>query len=117
MATNVAFDAMRRPEISDMTCSDIPDTAGRKTSRKRTQAIAKRYTFHANAITRRKAIAKRYTFQANAINYLFYRYFSLEHFFSNFSTSNFFSSDFLVSGKVIETFDITSNTILFLSEV
>ena len=29
---------------------DIPDNAGRKTRRRRTQAIAKRYVFHANAI-------------------------------------------------------------------
>ena len=30
--------------------SEFPDTAGRKTRRKRTQAIAKRYASHANAI-------------------------------------------------------------------
>ena len=29
---------------------DIPDSAGRKTRRRRTQAIAKRYAFHINAI-------------------------------------------------------------------
>ena len=29
---------------------DIPDNAGSKTTRRRTQAIAKRYAFHANAI-------------------------------------------------------------------
>ena len=29
---------------------DIPDNTGRKTTRRRTQAIAKRYAFHANAI-------------------------------------------------------------------
>ena len=34
-----------------MAGSDIPDTADRKTRRrKRTQAIAKRYAFHANAV-------------------------------------------------------------------
>ena len=42
---------MIRSENPDMAGSDIPDTAGRKTRRrKRTQAIAKRYAFHANAI-------------------------------------------------------------------
>ena len=42
---------MTRPEITDIAGSDIPDTAGRKTKRRRrTQAIAKRYAFHANAI-------------------------------------------------------------------
>ena len=35
---------------------DIPDKAGRKTRRRRTQAIAKRYAFHANAITLSKII-------------------------------------------------------------
>ena len=30
--------------------SKVPDTAGRKTRRRSTQAIAKRYAFHANAI-------------------------------------------------------------------
>ena len=29
--------------------SEVPDMAGRKTRRRRTQAIAKRYAFHANA--------------------------------------------------------------------
>ena len=29
---------------------DIPDKTGRKTRRRRTQAITKRYAFHANAI-------------------------------------------------------------------
>ena len=42
---------MVRPKIPDMAGSDIPDTAGRKTTRRRTQAIAKRYAFHANAIS------------------------------------------------------------------
>ena len=32
---------------------DIPDSAGRKTRRRRTQAIAKRYAFHANTINTR----------------------------------------------------------------
>ena len=31
---------------------DIPDKTGRKTTRRRTQAIANRYAFHANAIKR-----------------------------------------------------------------
>ena len=30
--------------------SEVTDTAGRKTRRRRTQAIAKRYAFHANAM-------------------------------------------------------------------
>ena len=30
--------------------SEVPDTAGRNTRRRRTQVIAKRYAFHANAI-------------------------------------------------------------------
>ena len=43
---------MVRPKIPDMAGSDIPDTAGRKTGRRRrTQAIAKRYAFHTNAIS------------------------------------------------------------------
>ena len=42
---------MVRPKIPDMAGSDIPDTAGRKTTRRRTQAIAKRYAFHANVIS------------------------------------------------------------------
>ena len=33
-----------------MAGSDIPNTAGGKTTRRRTQAIAKRYAFHANAL-------------------------------------------------------------------
>ena len=40
---------MTIPEIPDMPGSDIPETAGRKTTTRRTQAIAKRYEFHANA--------------------------------------------------------------------
>ena len=40
---------MTRPEIPDMAGSDIPDTASRKTRRRRTKAIAKRYVFHVNA--------------------------------------------------------------------
>ena len=48
--TNVTFHVMTRPEITDIAGSDIPDTAGRKTKRRRTQAIAKGYAFHANAI-------------------------------------------------------------------
>ena len=46
----MAFHAMTRPEIMDMAGSDIPDTAGRKRKRRRTQAIAKCYVFHAKAI-------------------------------------------------------------------
>ena len=49
--TNVAFYVMTRSEILDMAGSNIPDMAGRKTRRRRTQAsIAKRYAFHANTI-------------------------------------------------------------------
>ena len=40
---------MTRSKIPDLAGSNIPDKAGRKT--KRTQATAKRYAFHANAIT------------------------------------------------------------------
>ena len=47
--TNVTFHVMTRPEMPDRAGSDIPDTAGRKT--RRTQAVAKRYAFHANAIS------------------------------------------------------------------
>ena len=39
--------------------SEVPDTAGRKTirrKRRRTLAIAKRYAFHADAITQRENI-------------------------------------------------------------
>ena len=43
------FDVMTRSEITSMVGSDIRDTAGRKTSRRR-QAIAKRYAFNANAM-------------------------------------------------------------------
>ena len=49
---NVAFHVMTSSEILDMAGSNIPDTVGRKTRRRRrTQAIAKRCAFHANAIT------------------------------------------------------------------
>ena len=43
---------MTGSKISDTAGSDIPDTAGRKTRRRRrrTQAIAKPYRFHANAL-------------------------------------------------------------------
>ena len=41
---------MTRSKIPDIAGSDIPETAGRKTRIRRTQAIAKRYVFHANAI-------------------------------------------------------------------
>ena len=39
---------------------DIPDKTGRKTrkGRRRTQAIAKRYAFHANAIKKKKEFKK-----------------------------------------------------------
>ena len=40
---------MTRSKIPDMTGSNFPDPADRKT-RRRTQAIAKRYAFHANTI-------------------------------------------------------------------
>ena len=50
VTTNVVFQVMTRSEIPDMAGSVIPDTAGRKTPRRRTQAIAKCYAFHANAI-------------------------------------------------------------------
>ena len=48
------FYVMARSKIPDMAGCDIPDTAGRKTrrrrrTRRRAQAIAKRYAFHANA--------------------------------------------------------------------
>ena len=51
----MAFHDVTRFEIPDMAGSDIPDTTGRKTrrrkkKRRRTQTIAKRYAFHANAI-------------------------------------------------------------------
>ena len=46
----MAFHVMTRSKIPDVTGSDIPATAGRKTRIRRTQAIAKRYAFHANAI-------------------------------------------------------------------
>ena len=46
--TNVAFHVMKRSEILNMTGSDIPNTAGRVTQRRRTQATAKRFAFHAN---------------------------------------------------------------------
>ena len=42
---------MIRPEISEIAGSDIPNTAGRKTRRRRrTQAIAKRYASCAKAV-------------------------------------------------------------------
>ena len=44
---------MLKSEIIDMVGSDIPDTAGRKMRRRRTQAIAKRYVVHANAVRKR----------------------------------------------------------------
>ena len=37
---------------------DIPDKAGRKTRRRRTQTIALRYAFHANAIRENNASQK-----------------------------------------------------------
>ena len=45
--------------------SEVPDMAGRKTRRRRSrsQAIAKRYAFHVNAIT--QVITKRFAFYAN----------------------------------------------------
>ena len=43
---------MTRFEILDVAGSDIPDMAGRKTTRRRgTQAIAKRYAFHTNTMS------------------------------------------------------------------
>ena len=42
---------MTRSKIPDLAGSNIPDKAGRKTRRRRTQATAKRYVFHANAVT------------------------------------------------------------------
>ena len=39
--------------------SKVPDTAGRKTRRRRIQAIAKRYAFHANSISRRVVVVGR----------------------------------------------------------
>ena len=45
---------MLKSEIIDVVGSDIPDTAGRKMRRRRrTQAIAKRYVVHANAVRKR----------------------------------------------------------------
>ena len=41
---------MIRPEIPEIAGSDIPNTAGRKTRRRRTQAIAKRYASCAKAV-------------------------------------------------------------------
>ena len=41
---------MIRPEIPEIAGSDIPNTAGRKTRRRRTQAIAKRYVSCAKAV-------------------------------------------------------------------
>ena len=46
----MAFHHMTRSKIPDIAGSDIPETAGRETRIRRTQAIAKRYVFHANAI-------------------------------------------------------------------
>ena len=47
----MAFHALIRPEIADITGSDIPDAASRITKRRRrTQAMAKRYAFHADGI-------------------------------------------------------------------
>ena len=40
-----------RPEIPEIADCDIPDTAGRKTRRRRTQAIARRYASCANAVS------------------------------------------------------------------
>ena len=51
---------------------DILDSTGRKTTRRRTQATAKGYAFHANAKRTRLAIAKRYAFHANAISKVCY---------------------------------------------
>ena len=47
--------------------SEVPDTAGRKTRRRRTHAIAKRYALYANATRRTQAIATCYSFHANVI--------------------------------------------------
>ena len=49
VTTNMTFQVMTRPEISDMAGFDILGTTGRVT-RRRTRAIAKRFGFHANAI-------------------------------------------------------------------
>ena len=50
---------MRWSEILDMAGSNIPDTAGRKTTTtRRIQATAKRYAFHANATHAGKAFFK-----------------------------------------------------------
>ena len=46
---NIAFHVRTRYEISDMAGSDIPDKVGRVT--RRIQAVAKRFTFHTNAIS------------------------------------------------------------------
>ena len=40
---------MTRSEIPDMAGSDIPNMAGRKTRRKRRQAVTKCYRFHGHA--------------------------------------------------------------------
>ena len=76
------MDTLKKAELTALMCyierclksripiynSEVPDTAGKKTTRRRTQAIGKRFAFHANTKRRRQAIAKRYAFQANAIN-------------------------------------------------
>ena len=49
--TNAAFHVMTRSEIPDIADSNIPDMADRKTRRRGTHAIAKRFAFLANAIT------------------------------------------------------------------
>ena len=49
VTTNVALHVMTRSEIPDMAGSDIPNMAGRKTRRKRTQAVTKCYRFHGHA--------------------------------------------------------------------
>ena len=36
-------------EKAEVTNSEVPDTAGRETTRRKTQTIAKRFAFYANA--------------------------------------------------------------------